>query len=74
MLISTVNLLLHDNGGNYILCHPYEGCRILAGYRDFSNESEGVYYIGEDVYAEKIYTEQKPKSVYDSMLKIFKQV
>ena len=42
--------------------------------REFFNENEGICHIGEDVYVEKIYIEPKPKSVNDSMLKIFKEV
>ena len=33
---------------------------------------EGVHHVGEDDFVEKQYIKPKPKSVFDSMLKMFK--
>lgn len=34
---------------------------------------EGVHHVGEDDFVEKQYIKPKPKSVFDSMLKMFKR-
>ena len=67
---------LHDDGGDYIIYEPYNGCDIVDTniHGDFSGKGEGVYEFGYEDFVEKEYIKTKPKSVFDSMIKNFKKV
>lgn len=58
----------------FSVTHMKDVVFLLDIRREFFKENEGICHIGEDVYVEKIYIEPKPKSVNDSVLKIFKEV
>ena len=72
ILFSSDNLL-HDNGGEYILCEPYNGGQIVDRFGDCYGCVEGIHHVGEDDFVEKQYIKPKPISVFDSMLKMFKK-